>query len=152
MPNIEFKVICTRAMPEFGFAVTKGLEKVEKSLVEVEANLLVGAEVPRLLEHNSNDGGGRRSVIRKEGVRKAERILQDPTLEPMEPMEGVIRKAPWVLLDPAEDPELKPCHHSTPLLPNILDISGSSIHQPFGREILDFSFQGSASTFLHVLV
>ena len=132
-------------MVEFGFATSAGLERVEKELVEVEVGILVGTELP-FLDHNSDEDGGR-SVRRKEGTRKAERILQGPTLEPMR-MEGVIRKAPWVLLDPAEElPELKPCHHSTPLMPTS---SGISKHKVFGKEILDFSFQESASSFLPV--
>ena len=124
--NIEFKGICTRVMLEFGFAASTDLERVEKRQVgvEVEASLLDGGEVP-FVEHNSDEGRVRSVIIRKEGTRKE----QNPTLEPME---GVIRRAPWILLDPTEElldpPQMKPCHHSTPLLSTS---SGISMHQPF---------------------
>ena len=116
-------------MVEFGFATSAGLERVEKELVEVEVGILVGTGLP-FLDHNSDEDGGSSVMRRKEGTRKAEMILQGPALEPMR-MEGVIRKAPWVLLDPAEElPELKPCHHSTPLMPTS---SGISMYQSLGK-------------------
>ena len=131
-------------MLEFGLAANAVLERVEKNMVEVEAGLLVGTGVP-FLGHNSDEDGGSSVMRRKEGTRKAERILQGPRLEPMR-MEGVIRKAPWVLLDPTEElPELKPCHHSTPLMPTS---SGISMYQSLGkgcwishfRKVLHLSF------------
>ena len=120
--KIEVKAICPRVMLEFGFAASTDLERVEKRQVgvEVEASLLNGGEVP-FVEHNSDEGRVRSVIIRKEGMRKE----QNPTLE------GVIRRAPWILLDPTEElldpPQMKPCHHSTPLLSTS---SGISMHQP----------------------
>ena len=124
-------------MLEFGFVATKGLEKVEKNLVEVE--------VP-FLNHNSDEDRGS-SVSREEGMRKAQRILEDPALESMR-MEGMIRKAPWVLLDPTEEllgqPELKPCHHSTPLMPSSSGNLNASLRKRFGishfRGVLHLSY------------
>ena len=103
-------------MPEFGFVTGTDLEKGEKSLIEVDASLLVGTDS---VESNGRMSVIRKEIQRKEGIKKKkakQRLFQDPRVNQRE---GVIRKASWVLLDSTEElKELKPSHHSTPLVPN----------------------------------
>ena len=106
-------------MPEFGFATSTDFEKGKKSLIEVDTSLLVGTDS---VESNGRMSVIRKEIHRKEGVKKKgtrkvkQRLFQDPILDRRE---GVIRKASWVLLDSTEElKELKPSHHSTPLVPN----------------------------------
>ena len=105
--------------PRVAVIVVSRQRSVEENVAEME-NALSKAERESVIKRSPKE------VIKrspKEGTRKAQRILLDPTGG--EAVEGpIIRKAPWMeLLDPTEEllsvdqTELKPSHHSTPLLP-----------------------------------
>ena len=92
----------------------------QRSVAEMENALSKDDERKSVIKRSPKEVIKRRP---KEGKRRAQRILLDPAAgEPVE--------APWIqLLDPTEkllsvdQTELKPSHHSTPLLPTSPGIS-----------------------------
>ena len=106
--------------PRVAVIVVSRQRSVEEKVAELENALSKDDERKSVIKRSPKE------VIKrspKEGKRRAQRILLDPAAgEPVE--------APWIqLLDPREkllsvdQTELKPSHHSTPLLPTSPGIS-----------------------------